>query len=401
MRNNMPTYLVRLTPIDKFFFGQKKTFGNDNANYFVHSSYFPQQTTLLGLLRYQLLQIAGNNVFKDNKIAKPRLAEQEIGSQSFTPFATERLRFGKIESISPVFIIDRATGERFIPMGKRYKEKEEEKTSYELLSLSCEEGCPPILEKYDAKVKLKSCWVSLEKGTIIPEEKFFTPDERTGIRKDYEGSTQDDSFFRQTFYKFNKFIDEGEDKNPHSDPHDFYFATLLETNSEIKFPALDKRIVYLGGERQPFVMEVSEESFDLSKAAPPSTSDKQHYTVVLLSDALIKPEQVSKATFGITTLKDFACLLTNIDTKKYYNMTKKRASKPRTSEDVIAEKKQNECEPEVALSYEQELYAAGSVFYFKCEQEAEDFREALKSNTNFYSIGYNHTITIAPLQPEK
>lgn len=64
----MATYLIKLTPLDKFFFGQKKTFGDDNVNYVVYSSFFPQQTALLGLLRYQVLQIAGEEVFKNNKI---------------------------------------------------------------------------------------------------------------------------------------------------------------------------------------------------------------------------------------------------------------------------------------------------------------------------------------------
>ena len=81
----MYTYLIKLTPLDKFFFGQKKTFGDDNANYFVYSSHFPQQTTLLGLLRYQLLQIAGEDVFKDNKIQDTNKAAKLIGEQNL-PF---------------------------------------------------------------------------------------------------------------------------------------------------------------------------------------------------------------------------------------------------------------------------------------------------------------------------
>lgn len=199
----MSTYLIKLTPLDKFFFGQKKTFGDDNANYFVYSSLFPQQTALLGLLRYQLLQIAGEEVFKNNKIQDKEKAAELIGEQSFSPFAEKKLQFGIIESLSPVFIIDKKNkDEYFLPVGRRFQ-KEKGEDLYELLHLSCEDGCPPIFSKYKSKKGMASCWLSSKSHTLLNEEDFFTKDERIGIRKDYEGATNDDAFFRQRYYRFN------------------------------------------------------------------------------------------------------------------------------------------------------------------------------------------------------
>ena len=62
------TYLVTLKPIDKFFFGGDMTFAIPEGNkerkeanrsfssYIIRSMPFPQQTSLLGMLRFLLLR---------------------------------------------------------------------------------------------------------------------------------------------------------------------------------------------------------------------------------------------------------------------------------------------------------------------------------------------------------
>lgn len=416
----MSTYLIKLTPLDKFFFGQKKTFGDDNANYFVYSSHFPQQTTLLGLLRYQLLQIAGEEVFKDNKIQDEHKAGELIGKQSFSPFVKDKLQFGIIQSLSPVFIIDKKKDEGkeeyFLPVGKRFQKEEED--LYELLHLSCKEGCPPIFDEYKPKKGLASCWLSSNGTTLLNEEDFFTKDERIGIRKDYEGATNDDAFFCQRYYRFNNFKKVVEDeeakvcKQPPVREHDFCFATVLETEKAIEHEKLNGRIVYLGGERQPFLMEVSEEkkasdltiesstftaetyykslfkTFKLNIESSTLTSDEKHYTVVLLSDAMIEPELLEGVKFASTEVKDFACLLTHVGTRKFYNKKKKR-------------EEQNLEKDETVLSHQHELYARGSVFYFDTEEQADQFCEDLEKVPNFHTIGYNHTIVIKPTKTKE
>ncbi|MDH7903370.1 type III-B CRISPR module-associated protein Cmr3 [Porphyromonas gingivalis] len=415
----MYTYLIKLTPLDKFFFGQKKTFGDDNANYFVYSSHFPQQTTLLGLLRYQLLQIAGEEVFKDNKIQDEHKAGELIGKQSFSPFVKDKLQFGIIQSLSPVFIIDKKEKdekEYFLPVGRRFQKEEED--LYELLHLSCKEGCPPTFDEYKPKKGLASCWLSSNGTTLLNEEDFFTKDERIGIRKDYEGATNDDAFFRQRYYRFKNFkkVVEDEEGNECKQPpvreHDFCFATVLETEKAIEHEKLNGRIVYLGGERQPFLMEISEEkkasdltigsstftaetyykslfkTFKLNIESSTLTSDEKHYTVVLLSDAMIDPDHLSKVRFASTEVKDFACLLTHVGTQKFYNKENKRQT-------------QYLKESATALSLQKELYARGSVFYFDTKEQANQFCEDLEKVPNFHTIGYNHAIIIEPTKTKK
>lgn len=446
-------YLIKLTPLDKFFFGQKKTFGDDNANYFVYSSLFPQQTALLGLLRYQLLQIAGEDVFKDNKIQDEHKAGELIGKQSFSPFVKDKLQFGIIQSLSPVFIIDKKNDEGkeeyFLPVGRRFQkkkekapynllhlfcetgcppipifksrvsQKKEEEGSHEVLHPSCEAGCPPIFEAYDPKKGMASCWLSSKSHTLLNEEDFFIKDERIGIRKDYEGTANDDAFFCQRYYRFKNFKKVVEDeeakvcKQPPVRVHDFCFATVLETEKAIEHEKLNGRIVYLGGERQPFLMEVNEVSketfklniesstftaeayykslfktFKLNIESSTLTSDEKHYTVVLLSDAKIEPNHLEGVKFASAEVKDFACLLTHVGTRRFYNKKKKR-------------EEQNIEEVETALSHQHELYARGSVFYFDTEDQANQFCEDLEKVPNFYTIGYNRAIIIEPTKTKK
>ncbi|MFK1829260.1 type III-B CRISPR module-associated Cmr3 family protein [Bacteroides fragilis] len=50
-------YLITLTPMDWFFFGGERTLDDGkSADYISHSNKFPQQSALLGMIRYQLLK---------------------------------------------------------------------------------------------------------------------------------------------------------------------------------------------------------------------------------------------------------------------------------------------------------------------------------------------------------
>ena len=76
----MSKYQITLTPIDKCCFGGDMTFmvGNKEddefnekfSSYIIRSSLFPQQTSLLGMLRFFVLRNAGEKVFKDFQFAK-------------------------------------------------------------------------------------------------------------------------------------------------------------------------------------------------------------------------------------------------------------------------------------------------------------------------------------------
>jgi CRISPR-associated protein Cmr3 len=107
----MSTYLIKLYPLERFYFGSDETFGDDNRNYFVRSMYFPQQTTLLGALRYALLKV--ENLMDDKGyVSDSGAASTAIGASGFAKDDDYR-KYGKINNISPVFLTG-PDGEYFV-----------------------------------------------------------------------------------------------------------------------------------------------------------------------------------------------------------------------------------------------------------------------------------------------
>ena len=101
----MSKYLITLTPIDKFYFGgetifkvssekkpenmtaedrELKTFDDTFGSYIVKSNFLPQQTSLLGMLRFLILSNNGD-LFSNNRIkqGKHEEAANLIGERSF------------------------------------------------------------------------------------------------------------------------------------------------------------------------------------------------------------------------------------------------------------------------------------------------------------------------------
>ena len=107
----MSKYLLKIKPLDSFFFGQEDKYRKriDStkkgglatvADYFQRSAYFPQQTTVLGMLRYYLLLMNNQIPIKNKDLAKELIGERSFDSNQ------NGQEFGKIENISPVFIVD-------------------------------------------------------------------------------------------------------------------------------------------------------------------------------------------------------------------------------------------------------------------------------------------------------
>jgi len=106
----MAVYKIKLTPIDSFFFGGVRTFNNDKRehlyredkqNYFIRSEKFPQQSAILGMLRYQLL--AQKGLLDYNQHTQGEEVASLIGTKGFSP-AIENNGYEKIKDISPVFL---------------------------------------------------------------------------------------------------------------------------------------------------------------------------------------------------------------------------------------------------------------------------------------------------------
>ena len=101
-----PLYLIRLKPLSSFYFGSERNF-QDGESYLARSLRFPQQTTLLGVLRYKLLQAYGLLDSHNYGRAAGNDAEKYIGPESFSANQHAGEEDGAIISILPLFLMKR------------------------------------------------------------------------------------------------------------------------------------------------------------------------------------------------------------------------------------------------------------------------------------------------------
>ncbi len=349
-------YLVKLFPYDKFFFGGENTFGfGHQANYFVRSNFFPQQTALLGLVRYQLLAQSGDeSIFKDNRIQNKDRAASLIGPRSFD--VNGDFEFGAIRSLSPVFVVK--DNYFYIAGNKEYHTLNEDSISdrvYRFLEVEYHNG-NYLVNDYNPKFPLPDLLMS-KNGEHLLYSDVFVEHRQVGIRKNYEGGTDEKAYYVQTFYKF-------------KDGFGFAFIVELENriampygkDVEVKFGSRD--IVYLGGERQAFKMIVEEFDGSFEELIPAYQPSRQMDKIVLVSDAYVERDITDLCSFAITETIDFRFFSLETDPKVNYYKQPVRTAK-------------------------YNLYKKGSVFYGAAD-ELDHVQRALKEATHFHKLGYNH-----------
>ncbi len=378
----MSKYLIKLTPHSTFFFGGENTFGEENANYFVKSNYFPQQTSLLGLIRYQLLLQSGSKTFVNNKIQNEENAKILIGKKSLD-IEDKKFAFGIIERISPVFISYKDNNFLF-HANKEYQwvDKENKKEINDFVFrefkkinksqsvIYSEKEFIPYLEEYNPKSELPDLLVnkdlSIKKYYKFdsdkkdkPENGIFIGDKQVGIRKNYDGKSDEKAFYVQTFYR----LDNG-----------YSFCFLLELKDGTDFNSND--VVILGGEQSKFKMEVIPESDDIFKTKiptgnfvnlipnykPSESTDK----IILVSDAYANNGILVISDFAVTEIIDFRGIKSSIEKTKSYSALSDKDSSA------------------LGKTGKYNFFKKGSVLY----GNTNDIKNKLE-NTTLQKIGYN------------
>jgi len=239
-------YLVTLKPLEPFMFGGDQTFGSlgdkEAGSYMVKSRQFPQQTTLLGMLKRELMTQAGiltrkrkgEWVDKGKKVDAINL----VGYEKFNMLANEEQDLGAINTLSPLFLMH--NNQRYI--------KKVDSDSFPYVDEK--------LEGYDPKKDIYDNFVSLDGGDKKTSDDFFQAVEQTGNKKGGE----ENSLFKKTSYQL---------KN------NAMFAFYLDVDVELK-----DSIVSLGADGSKFKMKVRQSDEVLAY------QDKNGY-LTLLSDSYI------------------------------------------------------------------------------------------------------------------
>ncbi len=291
------TYNTKITvaPINKFYFGGEKTFNtaSGEANYFAKSNKFPQQTGLLGLLRYA---IGSRNGFD----------KTNIGLTGFRLNGNND--FGHIQYISPLFLesddkIYFQSGINF--QGKKTLELLKPKLVTIPIISQHDKDQTIVYEKYDLKAPLLNC-VETVTNELRNEDDFFDDITREGNSANTMKINDDDGFYKQTFYKFR------------NNEQFVFYANLIDLTEGWE------SILKFGGESSMFKVKIEinkNNAYALPFEIGTVRADKWQQ-ITLQSDCLIDEKYTNYIQGGIFDSIPFRYIETTIKTTNHNNFKK-------------------------------------------------------------------------------
>lgn len=316
-------YLIKLTPIEFYFFGDENAFHYDenakkNNSYYAKSIPIPPQTSIIGMLRYVLLEQSGF-LKADGRYneEEKRKMDDLIGESSYGIEKIETL--GKIKEISPLFIVD-TEGNKYIKTPLNHKTSEKYYTPIRLADkvVQTSEGLIrlPENQEFNPKKTVGLSYISMSDGLVI--ENLFETDERVGIDK----AKRDEAFVKKLYYK----LKEG-----------YSFAVIVELEDGID---LNDTICYMGREKSSFRVDVIKDVEDFEFHKFVNTNGMKFYYA--LSDLILK-EKIEYNGFAMVEVGSLRVLTTKIKNnclkktreQQFYNVIKAGS--------VFYEKPKNDC----------------------------------------------------------
>jgi len=394
----MATYLFKLYPIDRFFFGGRITFGEgESRNYFVRSEYFPQQTTLLGALRFLILKQSGLLDENGRVIGD---TSRIIGPSGFNHLPMdEEHNYGCIKKISPIFILG-PEQQFFIAQSREFafKEIEDEVTGEvqrEQVPLELKKRPGRIAENeeiwhfdnYQSKLEMPDLLVNVSTGQMhlydysienvnYPQNGFFIPYQQVGNKipdPTSDSHDNEDGFYKQVAYKLLP---------------GFGFAFYAEIS--YTFTNLNT-IIKLGSDESYFNLNInviSESIDDFFHQSPVSDDNpvKSEFVakklfknvnpvdtkIVFLSDAFVPEEIVLNQVFSSIEVLPF----------KYMETTPNSGRFPIQRARITLDKSKKTFN----------LIKKGSVMYFNSSDKKNEAIEKIRNVKSFHQIGYNYAI---------
>jgi len=359
----MANYQIKLTPVDTFFFGGEKHTEQDRkleTNYFVESNLYPQQTTLLGLLRYYLL-LKNPSVFQNNRITDKKEAAKIIGSSSFD-YNSPPKDYGKISSIGPLYLHNNNQNYFFASLDIAFemedfqlkKVKDGKKTDYNAKD-HFRDICQYIVNDTGQKMKL---YDDFKKNPVIYDAS------QVGNEKAEKGASKkekDNKFYKQNAKKMQfgwNFCFDAEIADD---------AGVPEKNEELFIPC--------GGEKSFFKMEVIKQA-PASFSVPDSFKRSKPF-ILCLSDCFVSSDILKETALAISRFVSFRNMKTSVqDTEKYSGFSQNDKQQPSRSSRF-------------------NLLQRGSVLYFENEDKLKDAKVKIEADDKNHckKIGFNKILT--------
>lgn len=347
---NSISYRIELEPLGDFFFGGETTFGEDNErNYFAKSGKFPQQSALVGMLRFELLKAKKLLPISHDKKGEVKLL---IGEKSFDfERNNNESGFGIIETISPVFLTDNNQDFIAAPFDYVYKDSINWRSGNRVYLSGNIKNRQIDFASFDVKNhNYETQYLGTKDRKRYSESDFFETNVKVGVNtlKSRESGDDKEAFFKQEFVNT-------------KDKRRFAFYTQLkedvsENNTDL--------LVSLGGEQSMFRMNIKKAENTYERDCKLLFEAKEK--IILISDACVSSQQKEvldkSADFAWSDTVVFRNIKTSIDENNY-------ANKPKKSSKI-------------------HLLKRGSVFYYSSEDAKKEIIQSLK-NDNLQRCGFN------------
>lgn len=348
----MKKYLVRLTPLEPYFFGNEKCFSFDDGNprgqmsnrYYIRSERTPLQTTLLGAMRYLFIPTKKSDFNYDEN--EYEAIKKYIGSESFKIASSAEQDFGVIKNLSPLFLMKGAG--ILIPTPLDHIKGQEKYTPFDnYKKINTADGIKLYTDQFDVKTGLSDSYTDIDTKDIVACEEIFSTVTRVGINR----NPNNKAFFKKDYIT----LQQG-----------YCFAFCMELSDEADITSVE-RYVYLGQGKSLFTVSFEPTELNMAERIRPLTGENAVYC---FGDTLAESRIYDNAMFSVVDFRDY---------RAYETLAKGKVKK-----DTILYR----------------LIKAGSIFIVADKDTAEEIRSKNLSGVinccnhkNCRNIGFNEVIT--------
>ena len=302
-------YLITLKPLEPFFFGGEYTFGgddsrNEESRYSAVSTFFPQQSALLGMLRKTILIQEGCLTLHRRgewvDASRSNKASLIAGKGQFSYEGDYDI--GKINSLSPLFV---AQNGHFYIIDAKDSTFTPKISSGSRMLLGNGEQPNIVFEGYNPKKYSNDDFIAHDGSAAKTLNDFYKEVSTVGIKKSRSGESEEDAFFQKTSYILQDNAG---------------FVCIVNLDEEIN---LGQTLVTLGADQSSFMMDIKPFDKDFDELFSTVFSPKCLDRVVLTAETLVSTEASEHALFILGERKSYRYLKAEKNSSSKGNKSKR------------------------------------------------------------------------------